>query len=154
MRLMRYSFTLTHVPGKSIATAYTLSRARVMNTALSVGELSEADVSAHVEGVVQYAFSDDMLERIRSKQANDPVCASLLEACMQGWPAKHYTPQLLKPFWAHRGNITVCKQLLLKDSRLVIPRALRKEMLGRVHKGHQGIARCRASAKESLVARN
>ncbi|KAL3245295.1 hypothetical protein MRX96_047033 [Rhipicephalus microplus] len=55
-----------------------------MNTALSVGELSEADVSAHVAGVVQYAFSDDMLERIRSEQANDPECASLLEACMQG----------------------------------------------------------------------
>ncbi|XP_049270744.1 uncharacterized protein K02A2.6-like [Rhipicephalus sanguineus] len=150
MRLMRYSFTLTHVPGKSIATADTLSRARVMNTALSVGELSEADVSAHVEGVVQYAFSDDMLERIRSEQANDPECASLLEACMQGWPAKHHTPQLLKQFWAHRGNITVCKQLLLKDSRLVIPRALRKEMLRRVHEGHQGIARCRASARECL----
>ncbi|KAL3190288.1 hypothetical protein MRX96_019822 [Rhipicephalus microplus] len=121
-----------------------------MNTALSVGEFSEADVSAHEEGVIQYAFSDDMLERIRSEQANSRECASLLEACMQGWLAKHYTPQLLKQFWVHNGNITVCKQLLLKDSRLVIPRALRKEMLRRVHEGHQGIARCRASAKESL----
>ncbi|KAL3174339.1 hypothetical protein MRX96_040929 [Rhipicephalus microplus] len=90
-----------------------------MNTALSVGESSEADVSAHVEGVVQYAFSDDMLERIRSEQANDPECASLLEACMQGWPAKHYTPQLLKPFWAYRGNITALKY----GSKTEAPRA-------------------------------
>ncbi|KAL1471397.1 hypothetical protein MTO96_039955 [Rhipicephalus appendiculatus] len=126
MRLMRYSFTLTDVQGRSIATADTLSRARAMNTVLSVGKLSEADVAAHVEGIVEYALSDDILDSIRSEQANDPECASLLEACMQGWPAKHHLPQVLKPFWAHRGNITVCKQLLLKDSRLVIPRALRK----------------------------
>ncbi|KAL3182592.1 hypothetical protein MRX96_034517 [Rhipicephalus microplus] len=90
-----------------------------MNTELSVGELSEADVSAHVEGVVQYVFSDDMLKRIRSEQANDPECAWLLEACMQGWPAKHYTPQLLKPFWAHRGNIAALKH----GSKTEVPRA-------------------------------
>ncbi|KAL1460380.1 hypothetical protein MTO96_043331 [Rhipicephalus appendiculatus] len=88
-----------------------------MNTVLSVGELSEGDVAAHVMGIVEYALSDDMVDSIRSEQANDPECASLLEVCMQGWPAKNHLPQVLKPFWAHRGNITVCKAVASQGLR-------------------------------------
>lgn len=37
--------------------------------------------------------------------------------------------------------------VLLKGSKVVIPRTLRKEMLKRADKGHLGIAKCKENAK-------
>ena len=40
--------------------------------------------------------------------------------------------------------------LLLKGSRLVIPKPLQRDILQKLHAGHQGIVKCRERAKQSV----
>ena len=54
------------------------------------------------------------------------------------------------PSWADRGELTIVKGILLKSTRLVIPSAMRLEILDRVDEGHQGITKCRERAKQSI----
>ena len=42
-----------------------------------------------------------------------------------------------------RGPLTIIDDLLLFRSRIVIPKGLQKEILQKIHNGHQGIVRCR-----------
>ena len=38
----------------------------------------------------------------------------------------------------------------MRDSRIVIPKSLREDILQKIHSGHQGITKCRARAKQSV----
>ena len=46
--------------------------------------------------------------------------------------------------------ITIQNGLLLKGSRLAIPVAMQKTILGKIHEAHQGITKCRERAKQSV----
>ena len=48
------------------------------------------------------------------------------------------------------ADLTIQKGLLLKGSRLVIPVAMQKTILGKMHEGHQGITKCREHVKQSV----
>ena len=49
-----------------------------------------------------------------------------------------------------REDLTVQEGLLLYRTRLVIPVELRRDILSKIHDGHQGIVKCRALAKCSV----
>lgn len=40
--------------------------------------------------------------------------------------------------------------LLLKDTRLVIPSAMRNDVLAKLHEGHQGVVKCKEPARQSV----
>ena len=57
----------------------------------------------------------------------------------------------LKPYWKARAQLTLCDPNLLYNSRVVIPPpSLRKDILLRMHKGHQGVERCRMRVRQSV----
>ena len=56
----------------------------------------------------------------------------------------------MKHYHTVASEISVQDGLLMRGSRVVIPSALRLEMLDRIHTGHQGISKCRERAKQSL----
>ena len=74
----------------------------------------------------------------------------LLAYCLEGWPDKHTLKDSIKPFWSARGKLTVIQEVLLNSSRIMIPSALRLDILDKVHEGHQGISKCRERAKISI----
>ena len=53
-------------------------------------------------------------------------------------------------YWTHRHSISVQNNLLIKDSKIIIPSKLREDILNRVHDGHLGISKFRARARESV----
>ena len=80
------------------------------------------------------------------------MCAQAKKWCTQGWPTKRPVADgEMFPFWKVRSSFMVCDNLLLYNQCAVIPTSLRKEILQKIHEGHQGIDRRRARAKGSVL---
>lgn len=151
LRLLRFSYEILHVPGKSLITADTLSRAPINATPTAAERQLEKDVQVFVDAVrAALPASEPRLQQISDAQHADKACRRVVQYCLHGWPEKSEVDPEAKPFWSERGNLHLVGNLLLKDKRLVIPSALQKETLQQLHQGHQGITKCRARAKQAV----
>ena len=150
MRMMWYMYDVEYVPVKMLSTADLLSRAPT-NTISMIKENFAFVVEAHVNLIVNsLPAARDRLQDISSEQLRDSICCRVIEYCKNGWPSNKNVSFSVQPYkkvsddlWYHCG-------LLMKGSRLVIPRSLQKDMLNRIHEGHQGIVKCRERAKTTI----
>ena len=151
LRLMKYKYTIFHVPGKKIATADTLSRAPLHTGAPGEKSLEE-DAEAYVHFVIDsLPVTEKRLLEIKEHLEQDEVLRKVMEYCQNGWPEYETSIQdPVKPYWKNSAELTVEQGLLLKGCRLVIPATLRLDILDRIHAGHQGITRCRSRAQQSV----
>lgn len=138
LRLMRFQFKIVHVPGKDLNTADALSRAP-LNT---VGDQDRSDqVDAYMDATVNGLLAmQKRLEEIQAEQERDEVCIQHKAYCQHGhinWTGA------LKPYYPVRMELTVAKSLLLRGSRVVVPKSLQKDFLQKLHSGHQGTTKCR-----------
>ena len=149
MRLMRFDFSISHVPGKDIITADTLSRAPVSQD--NDSDSLEPEINLYVNFVYSaIPASEQRLENIKERQRQDEVCRLIVEYAKVGWPERNQLPSALQPYWPYRGDLTMINGLLVKDDRIVIPSEMRMEILDKVHAGHQGITKCRERAKRAV----
>lgn len=148
MRLLRFDFTVSHVPGEHLIAAGALSRAPSQST--SIPEREE-EIDIYVESVLfQLPASDKRLEEISAQQKEDPVCRKPMDYCEERWPDTRKLPNSLSPYWSSRGEISMVRGILLKGSRHIIPSSMRLEIPERIHEGHQGIVKCRRRVKDSV----
>ena len=149
--MMRFNYSISHVPGKELYTADTLSRAPIVRPLSHKEDKLESDVKAYVDSVVRYLpGTEDRLEGLRSQQQQDEVTKQLMEYASKGWPDKSRLQGALKPYWPERNEMTIQQGLLMKSNRLVIPMSMRLDVLDRIHEAHQGITKCRERAKASV----
>ena len=151
LRLLKFNFDITHVPGKELITADTLSRAPVRQACTQEDKDKEREVAVFVD-VVRDSLpaTETKLKEIEEKQKADSVCAKLIEYCSTEWPEKNALHPELVPYWPEKDNLTLAGKLLLRGNRIVIPHGMRKEILQDIHSGHQGIVKCRARARQSI----
>ena len=150
LRMMRYHFSISHVPGKLLAIADALSRAPTVEPANSA-QLPAEEVDAYVRMVVQtLPVTEQKLAEIRSHQEKDSVCQKLAQYCQAGWPEKKELIDGARPFYCVSSELSVQEGVLMRGNRIVIPTSLQNEMLDRIHTGHQGIVKCRERARQSV----
>ena len=152
LRLMRYSFTISHVPGKYLYTAEVLSRSPSPNIASDI-DFDDLETSAElfISTVVStLPATSYRLKALSIAQSQDRSLQQVMKYCREGWPDKQRIDDKLKPFWLLRTEFSVHNNLLLRGSRIVIPEPLRQEVLGQLHEGHQGIVKCRNRARISV----
>lgn len=151
LRLMRFSYEISHVPGKLLYAADALSRCP-QKQPLDVKTITlDETVETYIAAVIkQLPASEDRLQAYCTAQQQDPMCAQVIEFCKRGWPAKQRVQSELKPYWEVRGGFTLYHDLLLQGNRIVIPKKLQMETLMKLHQGHQGIQRCRLRAATSV----
>ena len=148
MRLMRFHLKENkHVPGKKMYIADALSRFQIRSqTVKSTTDVDE--MHAHIGSVnSSLPVWDGQLQQIMEAQEEDPVCRHIKVYCCEGLPDKYSLNDAMKPYWSSRGELSVVQNILLKASRIVIPSSMRLEILDKIHKGHQGITKCRERAK-------
>jgi len=93
MRMMRFTYSILHVPGKPLYTADTLSRAPLVRPLDRDEEKLEANVPAYVDSIVKYLpATDDRLEDFKSQQQQDEITRQLITYCSEGWPEKSQLP--------------------------------------------------------------
>ena len=147
---MRFSYTVSHVPGKDLSTADALSRSP-SQTATQADEHFANEVQIFVDSVVAgLPATEGRLQEIRENQKQDNICSQIMDFCEFGWPEKNNLSTPAKQYFPYKAELTVQNGLLLKGQRLVIPTSMQKCMLGKIHEGHQGIVKCRKRAQESI----
>ncbi|XP_046630009.1 uncharacterized protein K02A2.6-like [Neodiprion virginianus] len=146
---MRYSYTVKYTPGKSLVLADALSRNPEKRNANT--NVIEQDTSDFVLATIKsLPASNDMLHKVREEQGKDAICQLLKKFCATKWPSKNQIPTELKEYAPLKHHFSIGDDLLLYNSRLVVPRRLQKELLLRLHEGHLGITRCRDRAKQAV----
>ena len=137
MRLMRVNIKrMVHVPGKQTYTSDTLSRLQRKQPDNKPEEslISDQEMSAFVCSIVNaLPVSDIKLKQIIEAQEEDEVCKQIRQYCLEGWPDKHRIPSSIKPYWSERGEITINQRVILKSMRILIPSAMRLEVLDKIH---------------------
>ena len=154
MRLMRFDFTIQHVPGKLLYTADSLSRSPQEADAHEPKLWNDLhdEVECYVNAVlVTLPASDQRLDEIHSELKNDATLKLVLQYVQHGWPEhKRKLCGPLGKYWSERGNITLHDGLLLIGRQIIIPPTLRPDVLRRLHDGHQGVTKTRANAVSSV----
>ena len=150
LRLMRFSYSIQHVPGKLLYTADTLSRAPLREEYDTQTLQRQSEVESFINTITsQLPASQQRLQVYQKAQAADPVCSRVITYCKSGWPKSCNDPEV-KPYWTVKGNLTLHDELLLYGGRIVVPKQLQKETVQKIHTGHQGIVRCRLRAVSSV----
>ena len=150
LRLMRFAFSIVHVPGKYMYTADALSRAP---TGVPVDNCAafQKEVEGHIAAVTEILpATKQQLDKYRCAQAADSDTGALINYCKFGWPVKTKLSPNLKSYWTVRGRLKLHDDLLLYGSRIVIPQGLRQETMQKIHQGHQGILKCRLRVESAV----
>ena len=88
---------------------------------------------------------------IRQATASDPVMLKLQDTLRCGWPDnRSQIPNFIRPHWTFREELSEANGIILKGEKIVIPSALRKEMLAKIYTSHLGIVQCKQRAKDVL----
>ena len=105
MRLLRFDFTIFHVPGKEHTTADALSRAPSKSTSRVK---QEEEIELYVENILlQLPALDKRLDEIATAQKEHPICKKLFAYCKEGWPDSiQKFPSSLSPYRSSRDEIS------------------------------------------------
>ena len=113
MRMMRYSFAISHVPGKNLTTADALSRAPISKPC-SEDLLLQEESDAYIQAVLQsLPSSQGRLQEIQTCQDQDEVCREVMTYCRKGWPGKTRLLGTIKHFHSVASELLVENRLLL-----------------------------------------
>ena len=117
LRLQKYEFKLSYVPGKWMHAPDTLSRAP-----LKVTSKSDHHIEAHVDGIIAVLqVTVEKLEEIKAETQKNKTMILLQNTIMQGWPnERSSTSKELYPYWNIRDELSVHQGLILKGSKIVI----------------------------------
>ena len=150
MRMMRFKYTISHVPGKQLLIADMLSRAPTEPP--STNDLQfEAHTQAFVNTVLQaIPATEQRLAQIKEAQSQDRVCIQVKQYCQTQWPNRTSLSKELFPYYLVRTELSIEAGLLMRGCRIVIPLQLQSEILDKLHDGHLGITKCRARARQSV----
>ena len=146
--LQPYDLVIKYQPGKTMETADALSRLSPEET----GKVKDMDVQIHE---ICPQFSNDMIKRIKEATAADPELSALKEQTYIGWPSDiKGVPALIKPYWAFRDEISIDNRLIMKQHRIIIPKALQNEILLKLHASHQGTEKTKLRARSAVYWRD
>ncbi|KAG1649799.1 hypothetical protein GQR58_028618 [Nymphon striatum] len=119
--------------------------------------LTHEELSFEVE-VLEYAThsidfdskaTPKRLVELKNKQRQDEVCSKVIQYVEKGWPKYTSTNDtILRPYSENRGHLTLVDGILVYNDRIVIPMSERLDILRRIHRGHLGITKCRALARQ------
>lgn len=149
LRTLEYDFTITHVPGKQLFTADVLSRNPLTSSPAEDSTLENEIKEYEALAIELLPASSDMLTRIRKALTQDATLSLVMEYCSTQWPPVTILTEQCRKYATVADELTLVDGLLLRGTRLVIPAALRHEVMTHLHAGHQGITRCRARAREA-----
>lgn len=147
LRLQKYNLVLKYKKGKDMFLADTLSRAFLPE----VSTLEFVHGLEQIDHKIWLPVSDARWQQIVHAAADDPAFQQLRAVIKDGWPNNRSDlPHCLHPYYDIRDELTVQGELVFKGQQLVVPAALRKEMMAESHASHIGVEACIRRARDTL----
>ena len=157
MRIQDYDFTIQYRPGKDMVLADSLSRLPDPATRsdvhldVKVEELEMGEVDKEYVSIALINFATEKQQKLREETNKDPMLRELMSVIHVGWPESISNLATdLRVFWSIRDELVLESGVICKGNRILIPAALRPDMLRQLHEGHQGVERTRQLARENV----
>ena len=130
MRVHRYDVDFHFLKGSELVIADTLSRAYI----------DSPDLRPRIMKINFFPdISDARLEEVREATAQDASLMTLKSLILEGWPdTKCKVPDVARPYYDMRDVLSYENGIILKGEAILIPRCLRRDILGRLHSAHMG----------------
>ena len=82
---------------------------------------------------------------------HDDDIDKLKEYIQKGWPTNKYNvPNQLIPYIPHKDDLMIQNGLIMKENRVLIPKALHNKMIDILHETHLGITKTKLLAREPI----
>ena len=148
--LQKYNVTIMYRKGSEIVFDDHLSRnLDTKNNPNKVERLTEHDKLTVAN--VDLNVSKTKLTEIKDKTGVDPELIHLSKIIVSGWLDREpKVSDFVKPYWNFRDEFSMLNGIVLKGSRIVIPKAMRTEVLNQLHNGHLGQSKCKLMACSSM----
>lgn len=156
MQLQCYNLDVVYKPGPEMYVSDTLSRAALPHPGPDTPHVQHAVFSAQAEFALLDQAQHLNVTNFRFRQIaqhtdTDDVLQQLKTVVMDGWPDfKEDTPLAVRDYWAFRDELNVQDGVLYRGQCVVIPKALRAELLKRIHTSHIGGEACYRRARDTL----
>ena len=150
LRLQRFNLDVNYKPGTQMFIADHLSRASLKatdntqdNFQVFVLELESLNPFDSIK------VAPERLTQLQKATAQDLALETLKTTVVTGWPEKkEQVPIQVRDFWNYREEISLHNGILFKNQRVIVPKAMRPEILSRIHSSHQGVASCLRKARD------
>ncbi|XP_052396170.1 uncharacterized protein K02A2.6-like [Carassius gibelio] len=148
LRLQRYDIEVKYIPGKDMLLADTLSRSYLPEHA------SESSVEVEIESInmVQHVnIAEERLQAVREETSKDRKLQTLIRYIQEGWPLnKKDLPSDIAHYYSFQEELSSQSGIVFRGERVVIPDALRSDIVKRIHSSHLGIEGCLRRARECV----
>ena len=145
LRLQRYKFTVDYQPGNQNASDIIFRTPNKEDQNDCLSNEAEQYISYVADNSVPKAMA---LEEIENESSNDELFQKIRQYLQEDkWPVRDKT---LTPYFKVRSELSVHGNLILRGSKLVIPRKLQARVLSILHETHQGIYRSKALLREKV----
>ena len=115
--MIRYQFSISHVPGKDLHIADTLSRAPTSpNTPTNDHFCQQVDNFVHLV-MESLPITEERLLQISRMQNEDTVCQELKQYCLQGWPESSMVKGSVKLYRQVSSEISVQDVLYIDEKK-------------------------------------
>ena len=106
----------------------------------------------HVHTVLKsLPVSDVKIKQIQDATRNDSQMQTLKDVIRKGWPANRQDcPKIVLEYWNHRDELSYENGIVFKGQKLIIPSALRTDMIVAVYIGHFGIEKTVGRARDIM----
>ena len=158
-----FIYTANWRPGKELCIPDALSRSPVgkpsreddvlsVETSFSIRCVTLQAVESLAADVIHGTSgqaSDVAMDEFRRAASEDPAYSELLQCVRAGFPRDRYAlPNAVRPYWKLRDSLYSEDDLVLYGARVVVPAALRRRVLSRLHDSHRGTEATKRRARQ------
>jgi len=136
--LSAYNYKIIYKPTDAHANADGLSRLPLAREYTDFQETS-------IFNICQIESLPVTSQQLKAVTRTDPVLSKVLLYSKNGWPVT--VPELLKPYWKRRLEISIEDECLMWD---MVPHKLRKAVLKELHQSHFGVVCMKAAARSYM----
>ena len=124
--LQKYNVEVRHLSGKQCCKQTPFPRAYAPGTGSQ-----EESVFETINMLMYLPISKERLLQIQQKTENDESLQALKAVIQQGWPEqKTALPGIILPYYNMRDEMSVQDKLIFKEVKVVVPRAIRGNLMG------------------------